>query len=115
VQEAVHGVTIEECQVALQNHSWNVQKAVHYLKVTAITAVLIHWLVNCNLIRGQAPKVFFFSLESMAAHITANGKVMKFGTQIEDSLNSYSKFGFHHLKFFKLYIYVSSDQTWFVL
>lgn len=33
VQEAVHGVTIEECQAALQNHSWNVQKAVHYLKV----------------------------------------------------------------------------------
>lgn len=86
MQEAVHGVTIEECQVALQNHSWNVQKAVHYLKVTAITAVLIHWLVNCNLIRGQAPKVFF-SLESMAAHITACRKVMKFGIQMEDSLN----------------------------
>ncbi|XP_047445588.1 tyrosine kinase, non-receptor, 2b isoform X2 [Mugil cephalus] len=33
VQEAVHGVTIEECHAALQNHNWNVQKAVHYLKV----------------------------------------------------------------------------------
>lgn len=33
VQEAVHGVTIEECQTALQNHGWNVQKAVHSLKV----------------------------------------------------------------------------------
>ncbi|XP_067331903.1 tyrosine kinase, non-receptor, 2b isoform X4 [Channa argus] len=33
VQEAVHGVTIEECQAALQNHNWNVPKAVHYLKV----------------------------------------------------------------------------------
>ncbi|XP_029686600.1 tyrosine kinase, non-receptor, 2b isoform X2 [Takifugu rubripes] len=33
VQEAVHGVTLEECQAALQNHSWNVQKATHYLKV----------------------------------------------------------------------------------
>ncbi|XP_042284876.1 tyrosine kinase, non-receptor, 2b isoform X2 [Thunnus maccoyii] len=33
VQEAVHGVTLEECQTALQNHNWNVQKAVHYLKV----------------------------------------------------------------------------------
>ncbi|XP_037314087.2 tyrosine kinase, non-receptor, 2b isoform X2 [Pungitius pungitius] len=33
VQAAVHGVTIEECQGALQNHSWNVQKAVHFLKV----------------------------------------------------------------------------------
>ncbi|KAL0199749.1 hypothetical protein M9458_002936, partial [Cirrhinus mrigala] len=44
--EAVHGVTIEECQTALQNHSWNVQKAVHYLKVTVITAVMIHCLVE---------------------------------------------------------------------
>lgn len=35
VQEAVHGVTIEECRAALQNHNWNVQKAVHYLKVRA--------------------------------------------------------------------------------
>lgn len=33
MQEAVHGVTLEECQAALQNHSWNVQKAMHYLKV----------------------------------------------------------------------------------
>uniref|UniRef100_A0A8C7YV96 non-specific protein-tyrosine kinase n=1 Tax=Oryzias sinensis TaxID=183150 RepID=A0A8C7YV96_9TELE len=33
VQEAVHGVTLEECQAALQNHNWSVQKAVHFLKV----------------------------------------------------------------------------------
>uniref|UniRef100_A0A3Q3X5R6 UBA domain-containing protein n=1 Tax=Mola mola TaxID=94237 RepID=A0A3Q3X5R6_MOLML len=33
VQETVHGVTMKECQAALQNHNWNVQKAVHYLKV----------------------------------------------------------------------------------
>ncbi|CAM9221207.1 unnamed protein product, partial [Lampetra planeri] len=33
VQEAVHGVTIEECHAALQNHNWNIQYAVHYLKV----------------------------------------------------------------------------------
>ncbi|XP_054888669.1 tyrosine kinase, non-receptor, 2b [Poeciliopsis prolifica] len=33
VQEAVHGVTIAECQAALQSNSWDVQKAVHYLKV----------------------------------------------------------------------------------
>lgn len=37
VQEAVHGVTMEECQAALQNHNWNVQQAVHYLKVCAFT------------------------------------------------------------------------------
>ncbi|XP_051538066.1 activated CDC42 kinase 1-like isoform X2 [Myxocyprinus asiaticus] len=33
VQEAVHGVTVDECQTALQTHSWNVQEAVKYLKV----------------------------------------------------------------------------------
>lgn len=33
VQDAVHGVTIAECQTALQNNNWDVQKAVHYLKV----------------------------------------------------------------------------------
>uniref|UniRef100_A0AAR2JCC2 Activated CDC42 kinase 1 n=1 Tax=Pygocentrus nattereri TaxID=42514 RepID=A0AAR2JCC2_PYGNA len=31
--EAVHGVTVEECQAALQSHSWNIQEAVQYLKV----------------------------------------------------------------------------------
>ncbi|XP_066523157.1 activated CDC42 kinase 1 isoform X2 [Hoplias malabaricus] len=33
VQETVHGVTVEECQAALQSHSWNIQEAVKYLKV----------------------------------------------------------------------------------
>lgn len=33
VQEAVHGVTVEECQTALQAHNWNAQEAVKYLKV----------------------------------------------------------------------------------
>ncbi|KAM9844515.1 activated CDC42 kinase 1-like [Aulostomus maculatus] len=33
VQEAVHGVTMEECQTALQNHNWSIQQAVHHLKV----------------------------------------------------------------------------------
>ncbi|KAI7792606.1 putative activated CDC42 kinase 1-like, partial [Triplophysa rosa] len=33
VQEAVHGVTVEECQAALQTHTWNVQESVKYLKV----------------------------------------------------------------------------------
>ncbi|MEQ2177288.1 hypothetical protein GOODEAATRI_002055 [Goodea atripinnis] len=33
VQEAVHGVTLAECEAALQNKNWDVQKAVHYLKV----------------------------------------------------------------------------------
>ncbi|XP_061926198.1 tyrosine kinase, non-receptor, 2b isoform X2 [Entelurus aequoreus] len=33
VQGVVHGVTIEECRTALQNHNWSIEKAVHYLKV----------------------------------------------------------------------------------
>lgn len=33
VQEAVHGVTVEESQTALQAHGWNAQEAVKYLKV----------------------------------------------------------------------------------
>lgn len=34
----VHGVTTEECQAALQNHGWNVQRAIQYLKVRHGTA-----------------------------------------------------------------------------
>ncbi|TTN01733.1 Activated CDC42 kinase 1 [Bagarius yarrelli] len=48
VQEAVHGVTIEECQVALQNHGWNVQKAVHYLKVEQLFCLGLKTRVECH-------------------------------------------------------------------
>uniref|UniRef100_A0A8C1Z7I8 Activated CDC42 kinase 1 n=1 Tax=Cyprinus carpio TaxID=7962 RepID=A0A8C1Z7I8_CYPCA len=48
VQEAVHGVTIEECQTALQNHSWNVQKAVHYLKVEQLFCLGLKTRVECH-------------------------------------------------------------------
>ncbi|XP_068196199.1 tyrosine kinase, non-receptor, 2b isoform X2 [Antennarius striatus] len=33
VQEAVHGVTMDECQDALHSHGWSVPQAVHHLKV----------------------------------------------------------------------------------
>uniref|UniRef100_A0A8C1SA81 Activated CDC42 kinase 1 n=1 Tax=Cyprinus carpio TaxID=7962 RepID=A0A8C1SA81_CYPCA len=33
LQQAVHGVTVEESQTALQAHGWNAQEAVKYLKV----------------------------------------------------------------------------------
>lgn len=33
MQDTVHGVTTEECQAALQNHGWSVQRAIQYLKV----------------------------------------------------------------------------------
>ncbi|KAG7457093.1 hypothetical protein MATL_G00242950 [Megalops atlanticus] len=47
VQEAVHGVTIEECQAALQNHSWNVQRAVHYLKVEQLFSLGLKSRAEC--------------------------------------------------------------------
>lgn len=50
VQEAVHGVTLEECQAALQNHNWNVQKAVHYLKVRAFISPLWKGLMDWRVI-----------------------------------------------------------------
>uniref|UniRef100_A0A672Q2Z1 Activated CDC42 kinase 1 n=1 Tax=Sinocyclocheilus grahami TaxID=75366 RepID=A0A672Q2Z1_SINGR len=48
VQEAVHGVTLEECQTALQDHSWNVQKAVHYLKVEQLFCLGLKTRVECH-------------------------------------------------------------------
>lgn len=47
VQEAVHGVTIEECKAALQNHNWNVQKAVHYLKVEQLFCLGLSSRAEC--------------------------------------------------------------------
>ncbi|KAJ3595625.1 hypothetical protein NHX12_004928, partial [Muraenolepis orangiensis] len=47
VQEAVHGVTIEECQTALQNHSWSVHRAVHYLKVEQLFCLGLRSKAEC--------------------------------------------------------------------
>ncbi|KAM3604969.1 uncharacterized protein V6R79_018875 [Siganus canaliculatus] len=47
VQEAVHGVTLEECQAALQNHNWNIQKAVHYLKVEQLFCLGLRSRSDC--------------------------------------------------------------------
>ncbi|XP_042164054.1 activated CDC42 kinase 1 isoform X3 [Oncorhynchus tshawytscha] len=47
VQEAVHGVTVEECQTALQNHNWNVQKAVHHLKVEQLFCLGLKTRLEC--------------------------------------------------------------------
>ncbi|KAJ8357047.1 hypothetical protein SKAU_G00198410 [Synaphobranchus kaupii] len=47
VQEAVHGVTIEECQAALQTHSWNVQRAVHYLKLEQLFCLGLKTRAEC--------------------------------------------------------------------
>ncbi|XP_015216713.2 activated CDC42 kinase 1 isoform X2 [Lepisosteus oculatus] len=47
VQDAVHGVTIEECRAALHNHGWNVQKAVHYLKVEQLFCLGLKTRAEC--------------------------------------------------------------------
>ncbi|XP_063074935.1 tyrosine kinase, non-receptor, 2b isoform X4 [Engraulis encrasicolus] len=47
VQEVVHGVTMEECQAALQNHGWNVQKAVNFLKVEQLFCLGLKSRVEC--------------------------------------------------------------------
>ncbi|KAK1168634.1 activated CDC42 kinase 1-like isoform X4 [Acipenser oxyrinchus oxyrinchus] len=47
VQETVHGVTMEECQTALQNHCWNVQKAVQYLKVEQLFCLGLKTRAEC--------------------------------------------------------------------
>ncbi|CAL8343983.1 unnamed protein product [Merluccius merluccius] len=47
VQEAVHGVTIEECQTALQNHGWSAHKAVHYLKVEQLFCLGLRSKAEC--------------------------------------------------------------------
>lgn len=40
LQAMVHGVTTEECQAALQSHSWSVQRAAQYLKVPYLLPAL---------------------------------------------------------------------------
>ncbi|XP_041119466.1 activated CDC42 kinase 1-like isoform X5 [Polyodon spathula] len=47
VQETVHGVTMEECQAALQNHCWNVHKAVQYLKVEQLFCLGLKTRAEC--------------------------------------------------------------------
>ncbi|XP_076837618.1 tyrosine kinase, non-receptor, 2b isoform X2 [Brachyhypopomus gauderio] len=48
VQEAVHGVTMEECREALHNHSWSVQKAVHSLKVEQLFCLGLKTRMECQ-------------------------------------------------------------------
>ncbi len=51
----------------------------------------IRW---CSYFSSVSSSVYSSTIPSMAAHRTACGKVVKFGTLIEDSLNiNHSKFG----------------------
>ncbi|XP_039620417.1 tyrosine kinase, non-receptor, 2b isoform X4 [Polypterus senegalus] len=47
VQETVHGVTIEECQAALQSHNWNVHKAIQCLKVEQLFCLGLKTRAEC--------------------------------------------------------------------
>uniref|UniRef100_A0A4W3IH01 Activated CDC42 kinase 1 n=1 Tax=Callorhinchus milii TaxID=7868 RepID=A0A4W3IH01_CALMI len=65
VQENVHGVTTEECQTALQNHSWNVQKAIQYLKIEQLFCLGLKTRGECQKIL----EMFDWNLELASSHL----------------------------------------------
>ncbi|XP_072897422.1 tyrosine kinase, non-receptor, 2b isoform X8 [Hemitrygon akajei] len=65
VQENVHGVTMEECQTALQNHTWNVQKAIQYLKVEQLFCLGLKTRSECQKIL----EMFDWNLELASCHL----------------------------------------------
>lgn len=65
VQDMVHGVTTEECQAALQNHGWNVQKAIQYLKVEQLFCLGLKTRVECH----KVLETFDWNLETASSHL----------------------------------------------
>uniref|UniRef100_A0A670ZMS9 Activated CDC42 kinase 1 n=2 Tax=Pseudonaja textilis TaxID=8673 RepID=A0A670ZMS9_PSETE len=65
VQDTVHGVTTEECKAALQNHNWNVQKAVQYLKVEQLFCLGLKTRLECHKIL----EMFNWNLEQASSHL----------------------------------------------
>ncbi|XP_066475599.1 activated CDC42 kinase 1 isoform X2 [Tiliqua scincoides] len=65
VQETVHGVTTEECQAALQNHGWNVQKAIQYLKVEQLFCLGLKTRLECH----KVLEMFDWNLEQASSHL----------------------------------------------
>ncbi|KAM4042825.1 activated CDC42 kinase 1 isoform 2-T2 [Anomaloglossus baeobatrachus] len=65
VQDTVHGVTTEECQTALQNHGWNVQKAIQYLKVEQLFGLGLKTRVECH----KVLETFDWNLEFASLHL----------------------------------------------
>ncbi|XP_058043780.1 activated CDC42 kinase 1 isoform X3 [Ahaetulla prasina] len=65
VQDTVHGVTTEECKAALQNHSWNVQKAVQYLKVEQLFCLGLKTRLECH----KVLEMFNWNLEQASSHL----------------------------------------------
>ncbi|XP_072264385.1 activated CDC42 kinase 1 isoform X8 [Pyxicephalus adspersus] len=65
VQDMVHGVTTEECQAALQNHGWNVQKAIQYLKVEQLFCLGLKTRMECH----KVLETFDWNLETASSHL----------------------------------------------
>uniref|UniRef100_H3AAW0 Tyrosine kinase, non-receptor, 2b n=1 Tax=Latimeria chalumnae TaxID=7897 RepID=H3AAW0_LATCH len=65
VQENVHGVTIEECQAALQNHGWNIEKAIQYLKVEQLFCLGLKTRGECHKIL----EMFDWNLQLASSHL----------------------------------------------
>ncbi|XP_063298901.1 activated CDC42 kinase 1 isoform X3 [Pelobates fuscus] len=65
VQDMVHGVTTEECQAALQNHGWSVQKAIQYLKVEQLFCLGLKTRMECH----KVLEMFDWNLETASSHL----------------------------------------------
>uniref|UniRef100_A0A493U3F1 Activated CDC42 kinase 1 n=1 Tax=Anas platyrhynchos platyrhynchos TaxID=8840 RepID=A0A493U3F1_ANAPP len=65
VQDMVHGVTTEECQAALQNHGWNVQRAIQYLKVEQLFCLGLKSRVECH----RVLEMFDWNLAQASSHL----------------------------------------------
>uniref|UniRef100_A0A8C8RX46 Activated CDC42 kinase 1 n=1 Tax=Pelusios castaneus TaxID=367368 RepID=A0A8C8RX46_9SAUR len=65
VQDMVHGVTTEECQAALQNHGWNVPRAIQYLKVEQLFCLGLKSRVECH----KVLETFDWNLEQASCHL----------------------------------------------
>nr|KAF6383986.1 tyrosine kinase non receptor 2 [Pipistrellus kuhlii] len=61
----VHGVTTEECQAALQSHSWNVQRAAQYLKVEQLFGLGLRPRGECH----KVLEMFDWNLEQAGCHL----------------------------------------------
>ncbi|XP_040022876.2 activated CDC42 kinase 1 isoform X2 [Gasterosteus aculeatus] len=48
VQGAVHGVTLEECQAALQSHNWSISHAINHLKVEQLFRLGLRSRAECE-------------------------------------------------------------------
>ncbi|KAJ7421253.1 tyrosine kinase non receptor 2 [Pitangus sulphuratus] len=65
VQDMVHGVTTDECQAALQNHGWNVQRAIQYLKVEQLFCLGLKSRGDCQ----RVLEMFDWNLEQASSHL----------------------------------------------